>query len=175
MLMPPFNIYFETFCQDLKHYFWHLGLIQVVDAWALCTLLRRYSLQQQCLCSHDLCNFKGEIDRKVVSTPWNDEFPAKLSLWAVHCVFTKEEGTDGMVPSEAVPQQLLSHVLICEGSVRELEAVCPHNYNVCRADLLSINPAVHKHSVSPIVLRINLVLLVPRTISVPQDYHTASL
>lgn len=73
-----------------------------------------------------------------------------------------------LAPSEAAPQQLLSHVLLCEGSVRELEAVCPHNYiTVCRADLLSINPAAHKHSITLIALRINLEFLLPRTILVP--------
>lgn len=68
----------------------------------------------------------------------------------------------GVAPLEAAPQQLLSHVLLCEGSVRELEAVCPHNYiPACRADLLSINPATHKYSLTPIGLRINLDFLLP--------------
>lgn len=73
-----------------------------------------------------------------------------------------------VAPLEAAPQQLLSSILLSEGSVRELEAVCPHNYIiVCKADLLSINRAAHEHSLTPIGLRINLDFLLPRTISVP--------
>lgn len=73
-----------------------------------------------------------------------------------------------VIPREAAPQQLLSNILLCKGSVRELEALCPHNdIKACRVVLMSITPAAQKHSLTPIGLRINLDFLLPRTNPVP--------
>lgn len=167
MLMPPFHIYFETFCQDLKHHF--------LTAWTdlSCGTLELFapsSENEACsssACAAMICVISRVRLRGKFSTPQNDEFPAELAPRAVHCVFIKEEGNRWQLePLEAAPQQLPSHVLLCEGSVRELEAVCPHNYiTACTAYLLSINPAAHKHSLTPIGLRVNLDLLLPRTVS----------
>lgn len=75
-----------------------------------------------------------------------------------------------VTPLEAVRQPaVLLHVLLCKGSVRELKAVCPHNYiKACRADLLNINPAAQKHSLTPTGLRINFDSLLPRTNPMPR-------
>lgn len=168
MLMPPFNLYFEIFCQDLKHHFLTAG----TDL--SCGTLELFAPSSEDeACSRSACaaviyviarmRLRGKLSppHKMMSF----QLSCLPGLFAVSLRHRKEQ----IAPLEAAPQQLLSHVLLCEGSVRELEAVCPRNYiKVCRADLLNMNPATHKRSLTHIGFRIHFDFLLPRTIPMPR-------
>lgn len=162
MLIPHFNIYFETFCQELKHHF----LTAWTDPnWETLELFAPSS--EDAACSSSTCAAMIYIISRVrlrgkLSRPRKMMSFQLSRLPGLFTVFTKEEGRDGSgaVGGCAAAAAVTRSVMWRKG--KGLEAVCPHNYiKGCRADLLSINPSAHKHSLTPTELRINWISCSP--------------